>query len=706
LFLSGESFGEYIIKKFTEEKELANSLYSAIENQNLLFPFLYSSEKMEICGSLVDLILDGITNSFEDFNINFQHLLIQNEKIHSQYRKILNNLSNEIAALKDKSIPPINKIWINFLSESLIKHLFYTVICTQISQYRDPRLPFEKRTEFLRFLNFKDPITQIEKETGCLVFEDGEISLLLLEYNFIKEFTHNNGLLEHVKYAQKQQEHLIHLYEELGLIIKFGTDKFRISDRAKRMARWIQKFLNIKTIDFVHNNFAELKNGKIWKWLWQIGADPLIRSKIDESTSNIIEANSLISKGALVMLFDDLNKSIFHENYCRSVEEITKSTPINFNIHEFIRKNEDGSRGMLCFALTGLPDINRESSSIVGFIGSCNLHNGVDGKTEAEAIVNYYNLRNQIESLKTILTLIGIPGMKFILDTLNRAEEEANVNAFLSHAFKRPATRAKSIIKSIEHFSDTADLKKYLKEELEAPIDEILRLTRLFGFITTSVERHCLAEITTPSKTGNSYTIKSQILTKFIDVIEHIKSKGWPGDRRKVMKWIDEALNRNMTFQEYLLKTKIKTFSEDHQLRFIFKEKDDRPTNLPINERSDEDEAPDTIFWNLIVPELLTNAIKFSDKDDPIVLINIYVEQYHGIKKFCLSVYNNGKLLEKDEYERPGQFKSGQDRRHLGIALNKKAASLLGWQIEVVDTEEIKATKQGGCVLITIPIPG
>ena len=76
----------------------------------------------------------------------------------------------------------------------------------------------------------------------------------------------------------------------------------------------------------------------------------------------------------------------------------------------------------------------------------------------------------KIQKLKIFFTTLGWPGMQLILEREARFHQETDVNSFLSHAFKRPAIRAKQVIDSVDLIPDPVELKRQVKNEIGAPL--------------------------------------------------------------------------------------------------------------------------------------------------------------------------------------------------------------------------------------------
>lgn len=699
--------GEYIsvfdiaFRYFQNEQILFNEVQNIILIDEYFFPDIVGNNRKQ----LKKILLKWIEVVLTEKSIN-KHTSKIFQEIKSLVRNIDINFNSLIRELNITSIAnrkDIEITWSDYVENRLLEDILNLAKSQKIAVWRETPSDFNERTEFLKFLKFNAPVTDIEKLTNTLWVEDGEISVLILEYHLA---THNS----YQGFMINKNDELINPLsldglKYMGFIDDLGN-YYKVSDRAKRMARWIQKFFGIKTFKELHLIYSDLLKGEAWSWLYEIGQGNERRKIIEDKTQILINSNNPLEAKIIIDLFEEFVNAIFpfkcNNRIIRSREDIIASTPVNIPINNFLRKYETTARDLFSFSVTGMPSEDEERSIGV-FTGTCSFGDEIDGNSLNEFYLRREKILEKIQNLKIFLTTIGWPGLQLILEKEARENEEANVNAFLSHAFKRPATRANQIIESLDYLPHNIDLRKYLKNELQAPIEEILKLTRLFGFITTSAERKCSVKIL--NKKQKNHSVEFLIIKKFLEVIEYITLKGKQSDRDKIKKWFDESKSKGIPIEKYLIETNIIcVIPKDLKLEFLFNEEDKKINeSLDYNyEKDDISETPDIILWDLIFPELLTNAIKYSDRFDPRVIVSVRVQ--HENKKLYLSVYNNGKYLDKIEYEKPGRFKAGQDRRHLGIALNKRAAKLLCWEIEPIETEDIKATGQGGCVSLSIPI--
>jgi anti-sigma regulatory factor (Ser/Thr protein kinase) len=90
-----------------------------------------------------------------------------------------------------------------------------------------------------------------------------------------------------------------------------------------------------------------------------------------------------------------------------------------------------------------------------------------------------------------------------------------------------------------------------------------------------------------------------------------------------------------------------------------------------------------TAFLNLIVTELLINAIKFADANSPQVTISFEITPTRDYLK--IHFVNNGLELKENEFEDvlgTVAMKPGEKRTALGLELNKRAAGILSWELQ------------------------
>lgn len=640
---------ELSFRYFPNKQILFDILKNVIIQDDYIFPDIVGNNKVKLQKLFIAWIDKVITE--KTFNKNTSKQFHEILSVLKNIYLIIDSLREDLKKIVNIDFKKEKTLWFNYIEYRLFEDMVNIAKSKQVANWRDTPSDFNERNEFLKFLKFRYPVTQIEKVSNTLWVEDGEISIIILEYYLANSITHKN-IIQNGKILEIDPLSLNGL-EYMGFVDNNGR-YYTISNRAKRMARWIQKFLGIRTIDEVYRFYSDLSESKTWKWLYELGQENSKKQIIEEKSQNIINNNEALERNKLVRIFKEFVDAIFpfkeNKRIIRNIEDIISSVPINIYINSFLRKYESIDRSLFSFSVTGILDVGEERSMGV-FTGTCNSLDKIDGKTSTEFFQRREKVLRQINRLKIFLSTIGWPGLHLILEKEAREHEETNINAFLSHAFKRPATRANQIIKSLDDLKNNINVRKYLKNELQAPIEEILRLTRLLGFITTSGERKCIVKIQNYKQ--NKSTLESIIINKFLEVIEYIKLKGKQSDRDKIKKWFDESESNGIPMEKFLLETNIiDVIPKNIKLEFLFYNEDLLNSEYLSynNKENDQLEKPDIILWDLIFPELLTNAIKFSNKFDPKVMIKVRVQRI--AKKLDLLVYNNGDyVLVQQEFE-------------------------------------------------------
>ena len=106
-----------------------------------------------------------------------------------------------------------------------------------------------------------------------------------------------------------------------------------------------------------------------------------------------------------------------------------------------------------------------------------------------------------------------------------------------------------------------------------------------------------------------------------------------------------------------------------------------------------------TAFLNLVVTELLVNAVKFSDPDAPEVKVECEIDSTRSYVQ--IHFVNNGLELKESEFKDVlGTFamKPGEKRTALGLELNKRTARILRW-----DLRWQKPARKGTHLVLAIP---
>jgi signal transduction histidine kinase len=280
-----------------------------------------------------------------------------------------------------------------------------------------------------------------------------------------------------------------------------------------------------------------------------------------------------------------------------------------------------------------------------------------------------------------------------------RVENEAQVTQFLSHAFNTPLSNIESKIRELEDAALT-DYYRGVRCELEANVEDLRNLSNLFLFVANapgSVRSHFAA-----SERGElsfQYVEPLDISDVVSKAVESILN-GRTSDPRNGYKlknlvgsgsW--DADTRSIATD---LSSKILDLGELAHIPRLHIVLDFTPKE-PV-ERSITTNVK-TAFLNLVVTELLVNAVKFSDPDAPEVKVECEIDSTRSYVQ--IHFVNNGLELKESEFKDVlGTFamKPGEKRTALGLELNKRTARILRW-----DLRWQKPARKGTHLVLAIP---
>jgi signal transduction histidine kinase len=300
----------------------------------------------------------------------------------------------------EPSSEALEQIWKNHVGWRVIEECLYQITCTEILRGRSPETTsnWQDQVEFLKFFRYDEhfPITEIEELTGTLWFEDGAISLRSFVHHIDSsdtialDYLQDSGLLEHIE------------------------GRWRVTRRAKRMARWIQRFCDIQTEAPVHSCYASLHKSSGWLWL----VDQLRRdlSAIETATTQFLEGPDTVDNvEEACALFTELSSAIRPGSWHCSRQEISyprgtqqKGVDPLFNlpINTLLRIGEQEARSILCFTFSNVSALDERGYAWT-YIGTCHFpdENIIDRKAEVPVL---QRMPTCINRLKTVLTVIGL----------------------------------------------------------------------------------------------------------------------------------------------------------------------------------------------------------------------------------------------------------------------------------------------------------
>ena len=361
-----------------------------------------------------------------------------------------------------------------------------------------------------------------------------------------------------------------------------------------------------------------------------------------------------------------------------------------------------GTSGVSGFAYRPSTRDYRQSELVLGV--KVSPAQGLPLKSRVEiggTVVEYLDMvmAYQIEPIKNGEDLIGLQFMGLqpaLHDATNRheiwvlaeerirIEKEAQVTQFLSHAFNTPLYNIASRIKELED----AGLEGYyrtVQQKLDSNFDDLRNLCNLFLFVAS-------AQGTVPSHLAASRG--SQLSFQNIEPAEILEG---------VCKAVESVLNGRT--REPRDAEKLKTIQGLHALDGVCEKCDPSVVAANILNLGELSQTPrlyivldfeaklglehsvadnvKTAFLNLIVTELLINAIKFADANSPQVTISFEITPTRDYLK--IHFVNNGLELKENEFEDvlgTVAMKPGEKRTALGLELNKRAAGILSWELQ------------------------
>jgi signal transduction histidine kinase len=266
-----------------------------------------------------------------------------------------------------------------------------------------------------------------------------------------------------------------------------------------------------------------------------------------------------------------------------------------------------------------------------------------------------------------------------------KEEEQAQITQFLSHALKTPIANIQSMVADLQD----AEVGEYYKEvcrELESNVKDLSNLTNLILFINNSEIIPTSLHSSLPSEAIVPQTVTideiHEEIAKTLQSIINGRTRD-PADKTKALLLIGSSssgFERKVGFADCV--DAVRGLVDGQDLNGI-----ERFYLVTEFQNESEKFARDiatnvkTTFLNLLLSELVLNAIKYADVQAPIVSIKLSINK----DRFEIHVSNNGKKLLQSEVNKPLSelaSKHGEKRKALGLSLNKRAARILNWELE------------------------
>lgn len=282
------------------------------------------------------------------------------------------------------------------------------------------------------------------------------------------------------------------------------------------------------------------------------------------------------------------------------------------------------------------------------------------------------------------------------------SEKRAQVTGFLSHAFQTPITNIESEVRDLQG----ARLTEYYQRcaaRLLSYVEDLSHLASLLVFISTSdvvttVMRgsglrksegpetisvdEITAEVAGTLRSILSGRTKNPLNQRKIQILLGVGAVPAPGGKPKriTAKMYQKAAERILNFDGL---AGVGTF------------------DLLVDTSALTNELlakVKTTFLNLLLVEMLINAVKYADTKTPSVRMRLEVDDASG--HLNVHVVNNGAALTKEEFENIDMLanKPGEKRKALGLRLNVIAAEKLGWKLNWAEPDE-----PGTHLILSIP---
>lgn len=330
-----------------------------------------------------------------------------------------------------------------------------------------------ERTEYETvFRRYRD-MTQLEKNLNCLLVEDGEISLVLLLSNYLKQLGKSFFTIADFK--------------KWGLVEPMHKNQpmYKYSARAQRMAKWCAKVagwnlhykngrqlceLNYAQNKELRSHYDPLTHDQdaLFHWmlllkdtdkLQQLLSEIALATRKKQSESEIIQE---------FKSFCDLCLTGNEEKHKEKVDfSVRQQSRFNRELNEFLRTNETISRSVVAIPISTIPtDLPGFRDKIYGFsifIGTFQFSEGLDDEQNFAA--ERQDIAEILRAAKTYFTLIGKPASEVLNHFVVRevsAKRVASALGKFAHSLKNEGVSFRAQI-------DT--LKELVKREFpNAPI--------------------------------------------------------------------------------------------------------------------------------------------------------------------------------------------------------------------------------------------
>ncbi len=274
----------------------------------------------------------------------------------------------------------------------------------------------------------------------------------------------------------------------------------------------------------------------------------------------------------------------------------------------------------------------------------------------------------------------------------SKEEDEAKITQFLSHALKTPLANTQSILSSIKLPGLDPAVREEKILELESLVTDVSHLVELLLFINTTEEditapvRMVAADDDTPWARFGIKDVES-VVASALQSVHNRRTRNQTDVEKIEALFVNNALpvpsrdvdGVGLTAYRNLARAIISIEAIDPRQVFAI---------IPFVESGNLEsiklsEQAKTVLLNLLLVELIVNAVKNADEAAPLITVKLRLSNRSDRLEIC--VFNNGTELNP-EIERVGIETKvhGEKRKMLGRLLNQKAAKALRWELKVL----------------------
>ena len=501
--------------------------------------------------------------------------------------------------------------------------------------------PIEARTEYENIFREYKYLTFLEQDVGCLLVEDGEISFILLLWEYLEK-----------PQTFDKTEKLIEKLTFWGLIEK--SDKgFCYTIRAQRMAKWCMKLMGLKykdennKIDYNKEKIRRSYYNLIWEngfFFWMIQVQD--KEKLVQLFGKIIFAKQTSISGQKIS--NTIKEIIDHfynlqdDEIKKMVENSVQNSRFNKPLNQFLRSYETINRPVIAFPISTIPtDVEIKTRTFSTFNGTFSLDERLD--SDDEDIFESYRreLTDMLNFAKIFFTLVGKPAS----ESLNEAIIRNTVQEHLEFTLGRFAHKVKN--EGVNIVARMDRLWKQVNEDKEKYKDisgQLLELKNGVNKFTGTI--HILNIAANKFKPQYfedvDYCIIDVVAEAYCNAFQHFYIGGkeeeadklWSEEKQKFRTPIlDLKLTVEQIDKKYIIEKKIAYSPQIKDINFIppgntlhvFNYYFDAYDILEDKSRLFVDKLPEKIIMHSPFFEMFTNAFTYMSKDEALFKIELNI---------------------------------------------------------------------------------